>query len=271
MGIVGAGIGIGFMLGIPIGGILAGDDPARANFVRPALVSVALSLTAILLVRLWLPESREREQRALSRSRGLTPLKLLLERPALRPIAAGALLVTSAQGILESIFVIWALGRFGAGPRTVSIALFCPALVAVLMQGGFVRVLAPRLGEPLLGGLGAATYALGLLVVAAAGTTVPAVAVGLVLCGLGMGAFSPSASALASRQSRPDDRGAVMGTYQASTSLARVIGPFVSGPLYSLVGANAPFVAGACISLPAAWLILRTRRRGHGAEASESA
>jgi DHA1 family tetracycline resistance protein-like MFS transporter len=271
MGIIGAAIGFGFMLGIPIGGVLAGDNPASANFLRPALVSVSLSLCAILLVRLWLPESREREQRASSKPRGLTPVRLLLERPALRPIAAGALLVTCAQGILESIFVIWALARFGAGPRTVSLALFCPALVAVLMQGGFVRMLAPALGEALLGSLGAATYAVGLLLVAAAGTTVPVVVIGLVLCGLGMGAFSPSASALASRQSRPDDRGAVMGTYQASTSLARVIGPFVSGPLYAHLGANAPFLAGATISLPAAWLILRARGAGRDGEADGSA
>jgi len=84
---------------------------------------------------------------------------------------------------------------------------------------------------------------------------------GLALSGIGMGAFAPSNSALASKQAGEHDRGAVMGTYQSSSSLARVIGPFASGPLYAAFGAKAPFLAGACIALPAAWLIWRLRQR----------
>jgi len=261
MGMVGAAIGIGFMLGIPVGGALAGNDAAHANFVRPALLSIALSLSAIVLVKLRLPESRAPEDRAPHGSRGPRALQLLRERPALRSVAGAALLVTCAQGILESIFVIWAFGRFGVGPRTVGLALFGVALLTVLMQGGFVRSLAPKLGEALLGSLGATAYALGLALVALAGRSVPLIGVGLGLAGLGMGAFTPSASALASRQSKGIDRGAVMGTYQASTSLARVIGPFASGYLYALAGPNAPFWTGALLALPAVWLLWRTRRR----------
>jgi MFS transporter, DHA1 family, tetracycline resistance protein len=80
---------------------------------------------------------------------------------------------------------------------------------------------------------------------------------GLLLCGVGLGAYNPSAFALASRQSRGHDRGAVMGAYVASASLARVIGPFTSGPLYALWGPAAPFIVGACVTLPAAWLVRR--------------
>jgi MFS transporter, DHA1 family, tetracycline resistance protein len=96
--------------------------------------------------------------------------------------------------------------------------------------------------------------------VALAGTHRALIATGLALSGLGMGAFTPSASALASKQSGPGERGAVMGTYQSSTSLGRVIGPFVSGSIYALLGANAPFLVGAVISLPALWLVLRARQ-----------
>lgn len=261
MGIVGAAIGVGFMVGIPVGGTLSGNDAATANFVRPALVSVALSLLAILLVKFKLPESRTPAERAQRRERGASPLRLLRERAALRSIAGAALLVVCSYGILESIFVIWAFGRFGVGPRTVGLALFGVSLLTVLMQGGFIRALVPRLGEAVLGALGVLAYALGLVIVAVAGHSVPLVGVGLALAGLGMGAFTPCASALASKQSRESDRGAVMGTYQASTSLARVIGPFASGYIYELVGPNAPFWAGACLTLPAIWLLLRVRRR----------
>jgi MFS transporter, DHA1 family, tetracycline resistance protein len=260
LGLVGAAIGIGFMLGLPLGGVLAGDNPQRANFTLPAVVSAAMSVLAIALVALRLPESRS--ARTAPHGRSSRPLVLLRERIGLRFVAAAALLVTSSQGILESIFAIWALQRFGSGPRTVGIALFGVAAVTVLMQGGLVRVLAPRLGESRLGACGALAYTAGLIAVAAAGSNLLLVGAGLVLCGAGVGAFNPSASALASKQAGPEERGAVMGTYQASTSLARVIGPFASGPIYAWLGSDAPFLAGACLTLPAAWLVWRARRFG---------
>jgi predicted MFS family arabinose efflux permease len=52
----------------------------------------------------------------------------------------------------------------------------------------------------------------------------------------------------------------VLGTYVASASLARVLGPFTSGPLYVGLGPSAPFLIGACVSLPAVWLVRRARR-----------
>jgi len=261
MGVVGAAIGIGFMLGMPIGGVLAGDQAQSANFLYPAAASAALSLLALALVKFRLPESRVRTASQPARSGG-GPFTLLRQRPRLMFIASAALLVTTAQGILESIFALWALNRFGAGPRTVSLALFGAAVVAVIMQGGLVRVLVPRLGERRLAQCGIAAYVVGLLLVALAANSLMAAALGLLFCGAGMGAFSPSASALASRQSRGDDRGAVMGTYQSATSLARVIGPFVAGPVYALWGANSPFLTAACITAPAAFLIWRSQGVG---------
>ena len=274
MGMVGAAIGIGFMLGMPIGGALAGDHAQTANFLWPAVASAATSLVALALVKFRLPESRIRhpDQDLRDDERTLVapdvprfvagPWALLRQRPRLLSIAAAALLVTIAQGILESIFALWALNRFGAGPRTVGFALFGAALVAVVMQGALVRVLAPRFGERHLAQAGIGAYVVGLLLVGLAGRSLTAVALGLLFSGAGTGAFSPCASALASRQSTGNDRGAVMGTYQAATSLARVIGPFVAGPLYALWGANSPFLVAACITAPAALLLWRSQGSG---------
>ncbi len=264
MGMVGAAIGIGFMLGIPLGGILAGDHVQNANFVRPAAASAFLSLVALGLVKFRLPESRMRPTRTVRASqdpRREGPFALLRQRPRLMLIASAALLVTTAQGILESVFALWALNRFGAGPRTVAYAMFGAAIVAVVMQGGLVRILAPRLGERRLAQVGIGFYVAGLLFVGLDGSSLLAAALGLMFCGAGMGAFSPSASALASHQAQDGDSGAVLGVYQSATSLARVIGPFVSGPVYALWGANSPFLVAACITAPAAWLIWRLPRR----------
>lgn len=257
LGLIGAAIGIGFTLGQPLGGLLAGADPRTANFTAPAALSAACSVLAILLVRFVLPESHTAAHRRLHPAqprRGAW--RLLRERPALAYLAASTLVVTYSQAILESIFAIWALHRYGFGPRTVGFLLFGIALPALLMQGVIVRALAPRLGEARLASGGVLLYVAGLLVLAAAGTSGATVG-GLLLCGTGLGAYNPSASALASKQSRVHDRGAVLGAYVASASLARVLGPFTSGPLYALLGPAAPFLIGAGITLAALWLLRR--------------
>jgi MFS transporter, DHA1 family, tetracycline resistance protein len=257
LGLIGAAIGIGFTLGQPIGGTLAGADAHTANFQAPAAVSACLSVLAIALVRFVLPESHGAKHRGAhpdAPRRGA--LRLLRERAPLAFLAGSTLLVTYSQAILESIFAIYALHRYGFGPRPVGFLLFAIALPALLMQGGGVRLLAPRLGEVRLAICGVLAYVAGLVTLAQApnlGGTV----VGLLLCGGGLGAYNPSASALASMQSRGADRGAVMGGYVASASLARVLGPFTSGPLYALIGPAAPFLIGACVTLPAAWLVRR--------------
>ena len=187
-------------------------------------------------MRFVLPEShtaahRARHPHAPRRS----PWRLLRERPAFAYLAAATLAVTFSQAILESIFAIWAWHRYGFGPRAVGFLLFAVALPALIMQGGVVRLLAPRLGEVRLATAGVLTYVAGLIALGIGATFAVTVA-GLLLCGAGLGAYNPSASALASRQSRGHDRGAVLGAYAASASLARVLGPFTSGSLYALLG-----------------------------------
>ena len=260
LGTVGAAIGIGFMLGPAIGGVLAGNDEHTANFALPAIASAMLSLVAISLVYFMLPESHSAEHRTTHRDPPRrNPIQMLRERPMLRFIVSGAFLVTCSQAILESIFAIWAWNKFGFGPRTVGVVLFCLALIPVAMQGGLVRVLAPRLGEVRLAIVAVLSYVTGLVIIAYS-DHLPLAMVGLACCGVGSGLFSPSASALASKQATSRDRGAVMGTYQSGLSLARALVPFASGALYADLGPAAPFLVGACVTLPAAWLIWNSQR-----------
>ena len=58
-----------------------------------------------------------------------------------------------------------------------------------------------------------------------------------------------------------------MGTYQSATSLARIIGPMVSGSLYAAISFRAPFTAGILVALPAVWLIVQSQRARAAARA----
>ena len=261
MGTVGAAIGIGFMLGPAIGGALAGEQVQSASFLRPALASISLSVLAMLLVLFLLPESHQGRGSTAPRVPVMTLLRSL---PGLRWITLGTLLVTFSQSTMDSIFAIWAMNRYHVGPRTVGLAMFILAIVAVGVQGGLVRRLAPRFGETALALAAIACYVLGLTTVAL-GADVAVVILGLVLCGLGAGLYNPSGSALASGEGDAGNRGAVMGTYQTGTSLARVLAPLASGPIYMQFGASAPFLVASVVTLQAVWCILALRR-AHAAD-----
>ncbi len=263
LGTVGAAIAVGFMIGPALGGVLVGNDVQSASFLLPALVSAGLSIVAMLLVTLLLRESHGVAERLASRTRALpaSALRTLAARPALRWLVLAGVLVTFSQSTLESIVALWGLKRFGIGPRTIGLMLFGLAAITVAMQGGLVRVLAPRFGEQRLAIGGIAAYVCGLAITGVAPNLLIAIG-GLALCGFGSGAFSPSVTALASRQADAGNRGVVMGTYQSGTSLARVLGPFSSGLIFGRFGAGAPFLVGAVVTLQALWCMLAAKRAG---------
>ena len=86
MGIVGAAFGLGFIFGPAIGGMLAGHDPAHADYTSPALVAAALSGTALVLTLALLPESLPKAVRRGARRHVAAPSRwqMLAERCAAR-------------------------------------------------------------------------------------------------------------------------------------------------------------------------------------------
>jgi len=258
LGVVGAAIGLGFTLGPAIGGLMAGADAQSASFTAPALTAACLSLAACISVWVFLPESHTPEQRASQvERRGRLELSALASRPVLFKLTLATLLFTIAHAMLESILALWALDRFGFGPRQVGLLFLLIGGVLVVMQGGVVGRLTRRFEERHIAVTGLAVYMTGLATLALADSVAFAVLGGL-CCGIGFGAYNPCMSSLASKQAGAHERGVVMGTYQSATSLARVIGPAMSGAVYAAVAMQAPYVLGIAISLPAIWLILAT-------------
>lgn len=260
LGMIGAAVGLGFMMGPALGGLLAGGDAETANYAAPALTAAALSLLAALSAWVFLRESHTAEHRAQhggERRRG--SLKLVLERPALALLIAATLLFTTAHAMLESIVALWALDKFGFGPRQVGLLLLMMGAVLVIMQGAVIGRLTRRFGEKRVAIGGVIAYIAGLALLAFTATLAWTI-VGGVCCGIGAGAYSPSVSSLVSKLAAAHERGVVMGTYQSASSLARVVGPAISGAIYAAVAFNAPFVLGMLILVPALWFILRSQR-----------
>jgi predicted MFS family arabinose efflux permease len=62
-------------------------------------------------------------------------------------------------------------------------------------------------------------------------------------------------------EAEDDERGAVMGVFNASSSAGRILGPALSGPIYFKFGPAAPFVLSAMLTVLGALLMARRERR----------
>jgi MFS transporter, DHA1 family, tetracycline resistance protein len=257
MGLIGAAFGLGFTLGPWIGGTIAGDAPGAAALARPAFVAAGFSALAFLLVLALLRESRPAGAAGAAPVGRLAVLRQALARRGLRRLVLLLLATVAAFAAMETTFALWANETFGWGPLDVGRTFFYVGIVLAATQG-FIGVLSRRLGERLLVVAGAAIIAVGLLSLPLA-LSVPRI---LIVCGLlalGMGLLNPSLSSLVSRAAGKDERGGVMGIAQSASSLARVLGPAVAGPLFQFAGRNAPFLGGALVMalvVAGAWPLL---------------
>jgi DHA1 family tetracycline resistance protein-like MFS transporter len=254
MGFIGAAVGLGFTLGPAIGGQLSGEG---ANLALPALVAAGMSFAAFLAVGLFLPESHVSPGH--EREHGIAAWRSVLRRPVLAQLVLAGLLITTAHATLESIIALWALDRFAFGPREVGLLFLLIGGVLVIMQGGMVGRLTRRFGEVRVAMGGVLSYLLGLATLSLANDVALAVAGGF-FCGVGAGAYTPSLASLVSKQADVTERGLVMGTYQSANSLARILGPAISGTVYVGIAREAPFLLGILIAVPALWLIVRSQR-----------
>jgi len=258
MGMIGAAFGLGFTIGPWLGGMVAGANPTAAALQRPAFVAAGLSALAFILVIAILKESLP-QTGAPARANRWDLARSSLRRPTLRLLILLFFAITAAFAGMETTFALWTKEVFGWGPQQVGWLFFFVGGVLIVVQGGLIGPLSRRLGEARLVLVGSAAIALGLACVTVAGR-LPILLLASACLALGMGLLNPSLTSLISRQAGAEERGGIMGVAQSGASLARVVGPGVAGPLFELIGRNAPYYAGALVMLAVLGLALRLPR-----------
>ncbi len=266
MGLIGMAFGLGFVLGPFLGGILATQHESL-----PSLFAALLSLIAMTLAIVRLPETRPVAARAASQSREQSPaqsparsparqpahspahrhrslaaLAHALARPRLGIVLAALFLWTFAFSNFEATFSQFLHAQHGFTPARASWLFAYAGLIAAAVQGAFVGPLAGRFSERRLAAIGGFVAAAGLVVIPHVAPAAPLFC-GLALLAGGIGLLSPSVSALASRLAAADEQGGVLGIAQSFSSLARIAGPIAGEALYGGAGPAAPFVVGGVI------------------------
>ncbi len=246
MGTVGAAIGLGFIFGPAIGGILAGADAATADYATPCLVAAGLSATAFVLAMIMLRESRPAHAGTAPHRNAISQFAMALGRPQIAVPVVLAFLATFVFAGMEATFAMWSERRFGWGPLQNGYLFAVLGVLSVAVQGGAVGALARRFGEKTLLVGGAVLFAIGLLLTALA-DGVPAVAAAMSLLAVGFGVFNPTLNALMSLRIESHEQGALLGIGRSAAILGRVLGPAWAGILFTHVGIDWPFLGGAVV------------------------
>jgi DHA1 family tetracycline resistance protein-like MFS transporter len=271
MGLIGAAIGLGFILGPALGGVLSNLSHVvhvalfqKNPYALPCLASAALASLNLAAAAFLLPESLSPENRGKVRPR-LSRLRQFthgLAEPRLRALVITYFLFMLGFTMMEATLTLLIEKRVGSRDhaqlvRRVGYLFGFIGIIQVALQGGLVGRLAHRFGERslLLAGCALAAIGLGALPAAASWGAIYGCAFGLA-CGHGLS--QPSVASLISKAAAVDAQGGTLGVSQSAASFARVLGPLLGGWLFQEVAPGSPYVVAAALAL-AALVVARTR------------
>lgn len=273
LGIVASAFGIGFAVGPPLGGWL-GTTEGGASLFWPGVLSAGLAVLALLGTVFALPESLPPSSRrpfgvragasgaagaAAAPPRSGSPWAILAAKPVLLGLVASSLMVAIAGGAMQSVYQFWGRDLFGFTLKDVGLQFMAFALLSAAGQAGLTGPLTRRFGERRVAVGAIVGVTVGLALFASARS--PAMAwVAICVFGFANGLFLPAVSSLMSFEAADDERGAVMGVFNASSSAGRIVGPALSGPIYFKFGPAAPFVLSALLTVVGALLMARRIR-----------
>ncbi|MBP7280858.1 MAG: MFS transporter [Leptospiraceae bacterium] len=270
MGMIGAGIGLGFMFGPPLGGILSSYDltqifPSLADwgvtvFSSSALLSVLIALVNLLLVIFVFRETFHPGKTEVRKE--LHPI-LGLRHTQVRELPLLCLIYLvfslSFSGFEFCInFFLYDVLQFN--PKEIGYTFVYLGSIIILVQGGVIRRISGKIAEKKIAIFGALSLFLGLVVLSFSrsfGFTI--LALGII--SLGSAFLNPGLSSLASLFSPASEQGKNLGIMRGFGALARGISPFSFSLLYFSFGPFLTFIVSASLIFFVILLITQIKPR----------
>ena len=256
MGLIGAAMGVGMVLGPGLGGWMGG-----VSLSAPFFLAAGLSLAAVVLILLILPESLPREARS-SGGKLRGPQLGMMWKSLFGPMGFLlflAFLVNFGLANFEGIFGLYTKLRYNYGPSEVGTIMTVIGVISVLIQGALTGPATRRLGEVNVILLSLVGSALGFaLMLVAESYTAVLLTVGFFVFTNSM--LRPVLASLTSKMTQ-GGQGMALGLNNAFQSLGRVVGPLWAGSLFD-VQIGLPYSSAAVIMLISFSLGLIYLRRG---------
>jgi len=248
-GLIGAGFGIGFVLGPVVGGLLA-EYGTRAPFYAAAVLAGLNLLFGYFVLR----ETVTREMQRPFRWRRANPLGAFSQMsltPGLRLLLIVYLLYSIAHYVYPAVWSYFTQERFGWSPQMIGLSLALYGISVAVCQGGLTRPILNRFGnrKTVVYGHIIEIAAYILIAVLTSGfwmlALIPIAALGSVM--------TPALQGVMSRMVGDDQQGELQGVFASIAALAMIIAPMVMTLVFAaFTSANAPiYLPGAPCLVPA--------------------
>ena len=225
MGLMGAAMGLGFIFGPAIGGVMGRHD-------LPFFVAGGLSLLTFLFALALLPESLQKDA-VEAHHEWISPREIFRQttlKSPLIPLFLVAFFTTFSFAGLETTFPLFIKEGWGFEQREMGWMFMVIGVIVVPLQGGLLGRLINRIGERRIIVAGLLLNALGMVLLLYAFNFVT-LTVYLTITGIGNQLIRPTNTSWISKQTQIG-QGAAIGIMDAFLSLGRILGPLLGGWLY---------------------------------------
>jgi DHA1 family tetracycline resistance protein-like MFS transporter len=266
-GFLGAMMGIGFIVGPVVGGLLG-----AVNLHLPFYLAGGLTLLNLLYGYFVLPESLPLDKRKAFSWRSANPatsLRKLGQLKGVGPLVGVVAFSGLAQFVLYTVWVLHNSFKFGWGPRENGWSLAAVGIVAVVVQGVLLGRLLKRFSSQKLAmwGLVSSVMAYTLWGAATEGWMMYAV-IAVNLLG---GTVTATVQSMISSAADSKSQGQTMGAVSALNGLMAVVAPLLGAPMLAMVShypqgdwrIGAPFYFCALLQVASLLLAVLHLRRHH--------
>lgn len=244
MGIIGAAMGIGMILGPGVGGAMAGK-----NLSLPFFLAGGLSLIAVVLIMIILPESLPVSARVNAKLKTVGPQLMDMGKALFGPLGFIfflSFLVNFALAAFEGVFGMFAAIRYEYGPDKVGLIMMVIGVISTVIQGVLTGPATKRWGENAIIKVSLIASAVGFVLMLAA------VNMGTILLTVGFfvtanAMLRPSISSIISKETTTG-QGAAMGLNNSFMSMGRIVGPMLAGWLFD-INISFPYIASGVLLL----------------------
>ena len=266
-GMLGAAFGLGFIIGPVIGGVL-GKFGLRVPFYGAAILCALNWLYGYFV----LPESLPQENRRpfdIKRSNPLGSFKQMKKYPAIGGLLVAVFLLYMASHAVQSHWSYFGKYRFNWDEPTIGLSLGAVGLLVVVVQGGLIRFINPRLGNEKSVYIGMLLYTIGLVLFAFANQSWMMFVFLIPYC-LG-GIAGPALQALMAGKVPPNAQGELQGIITSIMSLTAIFGPPIMNNLFFFFTSNkapvhfpgAAFLLGSVFMLASAFVAYFSLHKKH--------
>ena len=220
-GMIGAAFGLGFIIGPVLGGLL-GQYGSRVPFYAASV----LCLVNFVYGYFVLPESLSKENRRELNWKRANPIGSLLQikkHPELIGLVFAWFLVYIASHAVQTNWSYFTMYKFRWDERMVGISMGIMGAMTLLVQGGLIRYIHPKIGNERSIFYGITFYCIGMLLFAFAGEAWMMFAILVIYC-LG-GIAGPALQAVISAKIPANEQGDLQGALASVISITSIIGP----------------------------------------------